>query len=256
MMSGSIAPCKRLLIGVAGSIHSVQLPQYLIILKKEFAGEIRVLMTSMATQMCSPKSIQVYVDHQIETSLWGSPELKAPHIRAVRWADLFLVLPATANIIGKAANGIADDLLSTAIVAAEKPVVFAPAMNPSMWDNPAVQRNLTRLRDDGHYVIPPRPIISVTTEQFEEGLGPTPETVMPHLWHVCMRQRRQKYWPAATAEHPRSPALAPPRRTLALTRTARRASTATPASGVPERTLGDGPGTAGTPVGTAGAAGR
>lgn len=215
-MARSSLPCGKLLLAVTGSIHCAQLPQYLLVLKREFAADIRILMTKMAATMCMPRSLELYTSHPVETDLWGSSELKAPHIRAVRWADLFVVIPATANILAKAAHGIADDLVSTAIVAAEKPVVFAPAMNPSMWRNPAVQRNVEQLARDGHYIVSPQVIVSVTTGDFDEGLGPTPETLLPHLWHVCMRQRQRAYWPRATAESPRCPSTTAPRRTLAL----------------------------------------
>ncbi len=214
-MAGSF-PCGRLLLGVTGSIHCVQLPQYMMRFKKTFATDIRIMMTAAAVRMCPPHVLELLSEHRVETDLWGSPELKAPHIRATDWADLFLVLPATANILAKAAHGIADDLVTTAVAAARDPVVFAPAMNPSMWRRAATQRNVDQLRADGHYIIPPETIVSMTTGRFDEGLGPTPETLLPHLWHVCMRQRQRSYWPIATAEPPRSPSQAPPRRTLAL----------------------------------------
>lgn len=208
--------CERLLLGVTGSLHSTQIPQYLVIMKREFAADIRILMTAAAVRMCPPKVLELLSDHPVETDLWGTSDLKAPHIQATSWADLFVVLPATANVLAKAAQGIADDLITTAIAAAEPPVVFAPAMNPVMWHKPTVQRNIDQLRGDGHYVVPPGQIVSATTGRLDEGLGPTPDTLLPHLWHVRMRQRQRLYWPMATAEPPKSPSQALPRRTAAL----------------------------------------
>jgi phosphopantothenoylcysteine decarboxylase/phosphopantothenate--cysteine ligase len=81
-----------------------------------------------------------------------SPDFPAPHVSLPDWADLFLVLPASANIIGKAAHGIGDDLLSSAVVAATCPVAFVPSMNMQMWNKPAVQRNVRQLTEDGYHV--------------------------------------------------------------------------------------------------------
>lgn len=209
-------PCERLLIAVTGSIHCLQLPQYLLPLRARFAGELMVMMSPMAAEMFSPASLQLFVDHEIVLDVWGTKSLQAPHIKAVRWADMFVVLPATANVLAKAANGIADDLISTAIVAAGSSVVFAPAMNPSMWHGAAVQRNVNQLRCDGHYVVEPSAITSVTTGDLDTGLGPTPDSLLPHLWHINMKRRRLAYWPTATAEPPRPPSGLAPQRTTPL----------------------------------------
>ncbi|WP_406470380.1 flavoprotein [Streptomyces sp. NBC_01615] len=138
----------------------------------------------------------------------GRSDFRAAPVRAAGqgcWPSLRL-LPTTADILGKAAHSIADDLLSTAILASPRPVVFAPAMNPAMWDSPAVRRNVAQLAADGHHMLPMRPITSVTTGEFDTGLGPTPESVMPHLWHMLMRQLKNDYWAEATATPPAAPA--------------------------------------------------
>jgi phosphopantothenoylcysteine decarboxylase/phosphopantothenate--cysteine ligase len=103
------------------------------------------------------------------------------------------VLPATANTIGKAANGIADNLLTTALLAYDHPIVFAPAMNPTMWRSPAVQRNVKRLQDDGHHVLPVSEITAVGTGSLDTAFGPTPQTLLPQLWEAFLRDRRQDY---------------------------------------------------------------
>ncbi|MCF3102241.1 Mersacidin decarboxylase [Streptomyces roseoverticillatus] len=199
-------PCERLLLGVSGSIHAVHLPQYLVRLRREFAQEIRVIMTHTATRMISPSVVRTYLEEPVFTDLMGTDALPSPHIRLTRWAQLFVVLPATAGIMGKAAHGIADDLLSTAIVASPHPVVFAPGMNPSMWRKPAVQRNVDQLRADGHYLVPVEELTSVTTGEFDTGLGPVPETVLTHMWHVLMRRMRDDYWEEAVATPAATPA--------------------------------------------------
>lgn len=203
----SSLPCERLLVGISGSVHAVHLPEYLLRFKREFATEVRVIMTESATTMVNPRLVEVYSDSEVVCDIWGTTTLKSPHIRLTRWADLFVVVPATANIIGKAANGIADDLLSTAILASPRPVVFAPSMNPTMYETPAMKRNLATLGQDGHYVVYPDEVTSVTTGEYDTGLGPNPDLVMKHLWHVHMRRVKEGYWDEATAAEPASPSI-------------------------------------------------
>ena len=186
-------PCEHLLIGVSGSIHSTQLSNYLVPLKQGFAEQIHVIMTPMAASMLPSATIELLVDQAVLTDLWGSPGSRSPHITETRWADAFLVLPATANTIGKAANGIADNLLTTALLAYDRPVVFAPAMNPSMWRNPALQRNLQLLQADGHHVLPVSEITAIGTGSLDTALGPTPETLLPQLWQAFLRDTRDAY---------------------------------------------------------------
>lgn len=102
---------------------------------------------------------QLFTDDRVFIHLGDkSQEIhKVPHIQLSRWADLFIIVPATANIVGKAANGIADDLLSTTILASPKPVIFVPVMNPAMWKNNAFQRNIQLLEHDGHETDPRHP---------------------------------------------------------------------------------------------------
>lgn len=199
-------PCDRLLIGVSGSIHAIHIIDYLLRLRREFAGEIKVIMTEAATRVIPPNTVSTVLEDQVVTDIWGGPTQKAPHIRLTRWAELFLVLPATANVLGKAANGIADDLLSTAILSSPRPVVFAPAMNPAMWASKALQRNVSTLRADGHYVVEPGKGVSLSSGELDLGLGPTPRTLLPHLWHVHLRRVKERYWATATAERARTPA--------------------------------------------------
>lgn len=208
-------PCGNVLVGVSGAIHSIQLPEYLLRFKTELADSLKVIMTKAATQMIPPNVVELYTDDPIFVDGWDrSSSVRTPHIQLPRWADVFLILPASADIIGKAANGIADDLLSTAILASPRPIVFAPAMNPSMWQNAALQRNVARLRADGHSVLDPGIGTSVTSGTWDRGLGPAPERVISHLLQIRMARLRDAYWSEATREQPRSPSrwmLAPRR---------------------------------------------
>ncbi|HET8647358.1 MAG TPA: flavoprotein, partial [Vicinamibacteria bacterium] len=100
-----------------------------------------------------------------------------------RDVDAVLVYPATVNIVGKVANGIADELVAALILATTAPVVFVPVANPEMWAHPAVARNLQRLREDGHLVTAPLPAIEVATrEGLHESAEPFPlPTLLPQI---------------------------------------------------------------------------
>lgn len=200
-------PCGNVLVGVCGSFHATQIPQYLVALRRQLTDSVTVMMTRQAATMIDPRVVGTLSSGPPVLDLWGTQDMPSPHIRLTGAADLFVVLPATANMLGKAANGVADDLVSTAIVAYPGSVVFAPSMNPRMWHNRTVQRNIAALRTDEHIVVSPQTITSVTTGRLDEGLGPTVDTLLPELWHVVMKTRQQRYFPTATAEQPRTPAV-------------------------------------------------
>ena len=199
--------CDNLLVGVAGSIHVLQIHSYLLLFQDDFAKQIRVIMTTSAQQMVDPRTVELITGTAVLSDSWDRTDgiARGAHIQLTRWADLFVVLPATANILGKAANGIADDLLSTAILSSPEPLIFAPAMNPIMWNNRVLQRNVQTLKQDGHYIVMPDSAISITSGQFDEGLSPSPETIMHHLRHVRMKRLRNEYWEEATRTKPTTP---------------------------------------------------
>jgi len=111
-------------------------------------AQVRTVMTEAATKLVGPKSFEAVTNAPVYTSLWDSVEkFEIQHIHIVEWADVVVVAPATANIIGKIANGICDDLVSTVLcVCWHKPILVAPAMNVNMWNNPAVVRNVKLLK--------------------------------------------------------------------------------------------------------------
>lgn len=210
-------PCQRLLVAITGSAHSLVVPQHLAAFRRSFADEISVIMTHSATRLCSRRALEAMVGAPIECDLWSGAGLPA-HVAVTEWADCFVVLPATANCLAKAANGLADDLVTTSIAAAPRPIVFAPAMNMRMWETAPVQRNIAQLRQDGHLVVKPRPAVSLANGRDGDALGPATEDVLSYMWHVAMRRRRDAYWAQATADMPASPSGAEPRRTVALSR--------------------------------------
>lgn len=200
--------CDHLLVGVSGSIHSLHIFSYLTRFRESIAGEIRVVMTQNARRMIQAETVELFTDEPVFTDAWdrSAAVTGAAHIQLTRWADLFVVVPATANILGKAANGVADDLLSTAILSSPRPVVFAPAMNPAMWASQAVRRNVRTLRADGHQVVDPEVGVSVTSGAWDLGLVPSPETLVRSLQHLRMKALKEEYWEDATREKPLTPA--------------------------------------------------
>lgn len=145
----------KVLLGVSGGIaayKAVDLASKLT----QGGAEIQTVMTENACELIRPKSFEAVSRNCVYTSLWQIEEYKIGHISLVDWADVVVVAPATANIIGKMANGICDDLLSTVLcVCSDKPVVMAPAMNSRMWANKAVMRNVEMLKQMGVELVGP-----------------------------------------------------------------------------------------------------
>src|SRR5204862_528901 len=114
---------------------------------------VSVVMTRSATRLVGPKTFEALTGRPVRTRVFGFGA--HPHIELAERAELLCIAPATANILAKAAWGLADDLLSTVLLAFDGPVLMAPAMNALMWKKPAVQRNVTQLRADGVTIIDP-----------------------------------------------------------------------------------------------------
>lgn len=147
---------KTIILGVTGCIAAYKSCEIVRELKK-LGADVWVAMTKEAAKFVAPLTFRTLSQNPVVTDLF-SPELSSqpvPHISLTDKADLILISPATANIIGKVAQGIADDALSTMVVACKAPVVFAPAMNSSMWQNPVVKENVAKLMKLGYKFIEP-----------------------------------------------------------------------------------------------------
>ena len=182
-------PARRVLIGVAGSIASVTVPQSILWLRHELGIEVRVVMTRQATSMVTPRAIAVAAGTAVaidDTTDFNDPAVK--HMDLTRWADLMLVLPASANLLAKAAHGIADDLLTTCIIAASCPVVFVPGMNELMWRKPAVQRNVATLQEDGYGIV--MPVEGLAVADGKPTVGAMPEIDAILEWVTTFLQER------------------------------------------------------------------
>ena len=145
----------NIVIGVAGGIAAYKTCGIMNYLKREGAN-VDVIMTKNATEFITPLTLEVLSGNKVVVDMFERPDhMEVEHISLARKADLFLIVPATANIIGKVANGIADDMLSTTIMATKAPVVFAPAMNNGMYENPIFQNNVRILKKYGYKFIDP-----------------------------------------------------------------------------------------------------
>ena len=146
---------REFVVAVSGGIAAYKVATVVSQLAQR-GGGVTVAMTESATRFVGPTTFRALSGRDVLTSLWESPDAADPqHIGLTRQADILILAPATANMIGKIANGICDDLVSTMIIAADCPILLAPSMNDRMWAHPAVQENLTRLREFGcHFVGP------------------------------------------------------------------------------------------------------
>lgn len=146
---------KKIVLGVTGGIAVYKAVDLVSKLRKQGA-EVRVVMTEHAQQFVTPLTFKEISGNKVAVSMWNAnQEFNVEHIALADWADLFMVVPATANIIAKMAYGIADDLLSTTLLAAHSPVIVCPAMNTHMYENPATQENIAKIKGRGIVVMPP-----------------------------------------------------------------------------------------------------
>ncbi len=145
----------NIVVGITGGIAAYKACGIVSYMKEQGAN-VDIIMTKNACQFITPLTLETLSGNKVITDMFERGDyIDVAHISLARKADLFLIVPATANIIGKVANGIADDMLSTTIMATNAPVIFAPAMNNGMYENPIVQNNLEKLKNYGYKVIEP-----------------------------------------------------------------------------------------------------
>lgn len=164
---------KRIVLIIGGGIAAYKCLD-LIRRLNERAIRVRAVLTRAGEQFVTPLSVGALSNEPVFTNLFDlDAEREIGHIRLSREADLIVVAPATADLIAKMAGGHADDLASTVLMATDKPVLVAPAMNPRMWLHPATQRNVAQLRADGIHVL--EPAVGEMAERGEAGRGRLPE---------------------------------------------------------------------------------
>ena len=180
---------REIVIGVTGGIAAYKAVEVVSRLKKLGAG-LHVVMTREATEFVTELTFREISGQQVARDMWEkTPQYHVEHIALARLADLVLVVPATANILAKAAAGLADDLLSTTLLATKAPVYYAPAMNTGMWEHPATQANLAVLRQRGAQIIEPASG-PLACDAVGKGRLPEPEAIVGEvLEHFRKGQR-------------------------------------------------------------------
>ena len=146
---------RRILLIVGGGIAAYKACELIRLIRKA-GGTVRCVLTKSGAEFVTPMTLAALSEQPVHTSLWDlKDEVEMGHIELSRAADVLLVCPATADLLAKMANGIADDLATTLLLATDKPVVVAPAMNVRMWQHAATQRNVAQLKVDEEQVIEP-----------------------------------------------------------------------------------------------------
>ena len=146
---------KSILLGVTGSIASFKACDLVGLLRKK-GYSVRCVMSPDAKWFVTPLTLETLTGKKVVTDMFALPEKRDPvHISLAEEADLILIAPATADVIGKIASGIADDILTCTVCAADRPVMFAPAMNDKMYNNPIVQEKIEYLRKHGYHFVGP-----------------------------------------------------------------------------------------------------
>ncbi len=166
---------KKILIGITGGIAAYKIADLVSDLTK--AGhEVKCVVTENARRFVSPLVLETLSGNPVSENLFGLDVQGTEHINLARWPELILIAPASANSIAKMAHGLADDLLSTIVLATRSPILFAPSMNTAMWENPATQANCAALTARGFTLIAPDAGV-LACQEVGEGKLPSIQTL-------------------------------------------------------------------------------
>ena len=179
---------KNILLGVTGGIAAYKIANLASMLKKHGAN-VKVIMTENACQFITPMTFETLTAQKVYTDTFDRNfEFKVDHIELGKWADVFLIAPASADVIGKLANGIADDMLTTTALAMRCPIVVSPAMNTTMFENKVVKHNIMKLRTYGMDIIMPA---SGHLACGDSGAGkmPEPEMLLEYIKRAVYKKK-------------------------------------------------------------------
>jgi phosphopantothenoylcysteine decarboxylase/phosphopantothenate--cysteine ligase len=194
---------KSILLIVGGGIAAYKACELVRLIRKA-GGRVRCVLTASAAQFVTPMTLAALSEQQVHTSLWDlKDEAEMGHIQLSREADLVVICPATADLLAKMAAGIADDLATTLLLATDKKVLAAPAMNVRMWEHEATKRNVARLRADGVTIVDPDEG-EMACGEFGPGRLPEPEAIFAAI-EAALREARPPlpHSPAANGPPPR-----------------------------------------------------
>jgi len=192
MATGDPLLCDTMVVAVTGSPAALQMPHSILMMRQMLAREVRVMMSRSAQRFVRPYTMRLFAGGWVHTETHSmSGGVAVPHIDLTQDTDLMLVMPATANAVAKAAHGICDDLVSTAMVACPAPVVLVPTMNGSMWRSTVVQRNVGLARDMGYHVIEPGVGTQLSDLVDSVGTLPTIEQIVGELMSILEKHRAE-----------------------------------------------------------------
>lgn len=201
---------KTIILGISGGIAAYKSAALASLLVKKGA-DVRTIMTANATQFISPLTFESLTGHKCVVDTFDRNfEFQVAHVSLAQKADAILVAPATANVLAKLAHGLADDMLSTTLLASRAPKIVAPAMNTGMYENPATRRNLSLLEADGFTIAHP---VSGRLACGDEGAGKMlePELLLQYLQRACTAPKDMEGLKVLVTAGPTQEALDPVR---------------------------------------------
>lgn len=167
--------CPRMLVGMTGTIGIYDFLYFVEAFRGAVARELRIIQTPTAARMLEPRIVSTILGCDVWTDMWDERAgVRVPHAELPAWADVFVVIPATAHVLSSCARGDGDGLLPLSVLASERPVGFVPHMNPAMWRAGATRRNVALLREDGHLVLDPESGSETTVAMSAPGAPPAP----------------------------------------------------------------------------------
>ena len=179
---------KTVVLGVTGSIAAYKIANLASMLVKQHA-EVHVIMTRNATNFIHPTAFETLTNHKCLVDTFDRNfQFHVAHVNLAAQADLMMIAPASANVIGKLANGIADDMLTTTAMACKAPMVIVPAMNTNMYENPILQDNLKKLADYGKLIVEPASGM-LACRDIGKGKMPEPEVLFAHIMRLIAKEK-------------------------------------------------------------------
>ena len=190
---------KKILLIICGGIAAYKSLEIIRLLKKNGAF-VKTILTKNAEKFVTPLSVTSLSQEKVYSDLFDyKNEAEMDHISLSRWSDLILIAPATANTISKISYGLADDLASTIVLAADKKIFLAPAMNVRMWEHPSNKKNIKKLRNFGYQIIGPE-IGDMACGEFGEGKMTEPQSILNFLNdYFKSTKKKNKYKALVTA---------------------------------------------------------
>lgn len=179
---------KRVVLGVSGGIAAYKMADVASMLVK-LNADVHVVMTENATHFITPETFEVLTNNRCYTDTFDrGMEMHVPHVTLGTTADAFLIAPASADVLGKIANGIADDMLTTTVLPARCPVLIAPSMNVNMYENPIVQSNMKKLGDYGYTIIEADEGF-LACRATGKGKLPAPGILVEYILRACAKEK-------------------------------------------------------------------